>query len=37
MMTFFGIPDVTVLRAEGIAWDAPAAIARAEAQIAATF
>jgi FMN-dependent NADH-azoreductase len=34
MMVFFGIPDVTVLRAEGVAWDAPAAIARAEAQIA---
>lgn len=37
MMTFFGIPDVTVLRAEGVAWDAPAAIARAEEQIAAAF
>ena len=37
VMVFFGIPDVTVLRAEGVAWDAPAAIARAEAQIAAAF
>lgn len=37
MMVFFGIPDVTVLRAEGVAWDAPSAIARAEAQIAAAF
>lgn len=37
MMVFFGIPDVTILRAEGVAWDAPAAIARAEAQIAAAF
>lgn len=34
MMVFFGIPDVTVLRAEGVAWDAPSAIARAEAEIA---
>jgi len=34
MMSFFGIPDVTFLRAEGLAWDAPAAIARAEADIA---
>ena len=37
MMVFFGIPDVTVLRAEGVAWDAPSAIARAKAQIAAAF
>ncbi|MCA3267156.1 MAG: NAD(P)H-dependent oxidoreductase [Azospirillum sp.] len=37
MMVFFGIPDVTVLRAEGVAWDAPSAIARAEAQIAAAI
>lgn len=37
MMVFFGIPDVTVLRAEGVAWDAPAAIARAEAEIAAAL
>ena len=37
MMVFFGIPDVTVLRAEGVAWDAPSAVARAEAQIAAAF
>jgi len=37
MMVFFGIPDVTVLRTEGVAWDAPAAIARAEAQIAAAL
>jgi FMN-dependent NADH-azoreductase len=37
MMVFFGIPDVTVLRAEGVAWDAPSAIARAEAEIAAAF
>lgn len=33
MMVFFGIADVTVLRAEGLAWDAPAAIARAEEAI----
>lgn len=33
MMSFFGITDVTFLRAEGLAWDAPAAIARAEAEI----
>lgn len=33
MMTFFGIADVTVLRAEGVAWDAPAAVARAEEAI----
>ncbi len=37
MMVFFGIPDVTVLRAEGVAWDAPSAMARAEAQIAAAL
>jgi FMN-dependent NADH-azoreductase len=37
MMRFFDIPDVTILRAEGVAWDAPAAIAGAEAQIAAAF
>jgi FMN-dependent NADH-azoreductase len=37
MMVFFGIPDVSILRAEGVAWDAPAAIARAEAEIAAAF
>ena len=36
MMAFFGIPDVPVLRAEGVAWDAPA-IALAEADIAAAF
>jgi hypothetical protein len=36
-MVVFGIPDVTVLHAEGVAWDAPSAIARAEAQIAAAF
>lgn len=34
MMTFFGITDVTFLRAEGLAWDAPAAVARAEEAIA---
>jgi len=34
MMSFFGITDVTFLRAEGLAWDAPSAIARAEADIA---
>jgi FMN-dependent NADH-azoreductase len=33
MMTFFGITDVTFLRAEGVAWDAPAAVARAEEAI----
>jgi FMN-dependent NADH-azoreductase len=33
MMCFFGITDVTFLRAEGLAWDAPAALARAEAEI----
>lgn len=37
MMVFFGIPDVTVLRAEGVAWDAPFAIAQAEAQIDAAI
>ncbi len=37
MMVFFGIPDVTVLRAEGVAWDAPSAIAQAQAQIAAAL
>lgn len=33
MMVFFGIPDVTVLRAEGVAWDAPSAMAKAEEDI----
>ncbi|MBM4777205.1 MAG: FMN-dependent NADH-azoreductase [Archangiaceae bacterium] len=37
MMVFFGIPDVSVLRAEGVAWDAPTAVARAEEQIAGAF
>ena len=34
MMTFFGITDVTFLRAEGTAWDAPSAVARAGEAIA---
>jgi FMN-dependent NADH-azoreductase len=33
MMGFFGITDVTFLRAEGLAWDAPAALARADSEI----
>lgn len=37
MMLFFGVPDVSILRAEGVAWDAPSAIARAQAEIAAAL